>query len=567
MHQSIRHGARVIVLGLGIAAGAPPRPAGAPDGQAPAAQERSSPKRLVAAAPFAINFHPNDTSPGVPDVRTMVHPGVSVADDTGGQRAILVDAVPSLENGLWKLLPDGRMETTFKVRPNARWHDDTPFTSADLVFTAQLSQDRTLAGFSQTVWNSVEAVTAPDAQTAVVTWRRPFVQAHQLFSMTWATPVPKHLVEPTYLQDKSLLADLPLWTTEFVGAGPYKLREYVPGQTVFLEAFAQYPLGRPKVDEIEIRYIPDPNVIITNAIAGAVDFTLGQRIPLDTALEVKEQWKDGTFTFEFADHRAFQMFPQFLNPTPAIVGDVRFRKAAIHALNRQEIVDTLAGGKSFIMHTYMAPNQPEYRDVEARVPKYEYDPRRSVQLIEELGYRRGSDEVFRDATGQRLEVEFMGAAAVTKILPVLASYMQRVGVAAYTTDVPPQRQEEWSYRAPFSAFQVLNPFVDVLGLPTLHSSRTRLAENNWAIGGGANWSRHRNPEFDTLIERFQAAIPIPERHQALSEILNYLAENVVIIGLYYNPVPYAISNRVVNIPMNRGSNSSIAWNIHEWDVR
>ena len=48
---------------------------------------------------------------------------------------------------------------------------------------------------------------------------------------------------------------------------------------------------------------------------------------------------------------------------------------------------------------------------------------------------------------------------------------------------------------------------------------------------------------------------------------NHIADNITTIGLYYNPVPYAVSNRLLNVPVNRGSNSSIAWNVYDWDLR
>ena len=57
---------------------------------------------------------------------------------------VLAEAIPSFENGLWKVFPDGQMETTWKIREGARWHDGTPFTSGDVLFTSKLEQDKEL---------------------------------------------------------------------------------------------------------------------------------------------------------------------------------------------------------------------------------------------------------------------------------------------------------------------------------------------------------------------------------------------------------------------------------------
>src|SRR3954452_21892947 len=68
--------------------------------------------------------------------------GLALADGEGVLHPLLSEQVPTIENGLWKILPDGGMETTWKIRSGAKWHDGTPFTSDDLTFTLQVAQDR-----------------------------------------------------------------------------------------------------------------------------------------------------------------------------------------------------------------------------------------------------------------------------------------------------------------------------------------------------------------------------------------------------------------------------------------
>src|SRR5207302_11457954 len=122
-------------------AGEGPTGQGAPPAQAPAA-----PKRLVAAiqgSPVSVYQPPNipDSPKGLSELTSMVHVGLSVFDTTGTLQAELAEAVPSVENGLWKLLPDGTMETTWRIRAGAEWHDGTPFTADDLVFALRVASD------------------------------------------------------------------------------------------------------------------------------------------------------------------------------------------------------------------------------------------------------------------------------------------------------------------------------------------------------------------------------------------------------------------------------------------
>lgn len=77
------------------------------------------------------------------------------------------------ENGLWRVSPDGRMETTWRIRGNALWHDGQPFTAHDLLFSMQIAQDKELAEFGDIAYESVESAVAPDPQTFTVRWKSP----------------------------------------------------------------------------------------------------------------------------------------------------------------------------------------------------------------------------------------------------------------------------------------------------------------------------------------------------------------------------------------------------------
>lgn len=114
---------------------------------------------------------------GRPLLRPLVNPGLSVADDRRIRRAALAEAVPTLENGLWATTPDGRMETTWTIREGVRWHDGTPFTTDDLLFTATVGRDREVAILNNAAWASVDDVTALDERTLTIRWREPYIYA------------------------------------------------------------------------------------------------------------------------------------------------------------------------------------------------------------------------------------------------------------------------------------------------------------------------------------------------------------------------------------------------------
>src|SRR5207247_6912865 len=129
--------------------------------------------------------------------------------------------VPTVENGQWKLLPDGRMEIRWHIRQGARWHDGTPFTSDDVIFTVQVAADPEIPLFPDPIFDFIEAVEAPDAQTVLVRWKQPFIEADAAFrSGTASAPLPRHLLASAYAGDKAGFGQLPYWGGDFVGTGP-----------------------------------------------------------------------------------------------------------------------------------------------------------------------------------------------------------------------------------------------------------------------------------------------------------------------------------------------------------
>jgi peptide/nickel transport system substrate-binding protein len=447
-----------------------------------------------------------------------------------------------------------------------RWQDGTPLTTDDLLFTAQVARDKDLAILIVPAFDLVRDIEALDPQTLRVTWRTSYIEADRLFSAAGSDallPMPKHLLERTYLEDKPSFTSHPYWGGEFVGAGPFRVREFIRGSHMILNANDSYALGRPRLDEIEVRFIPDPNAAIANLLAGAAELTLGRRISLDQAVMAREQWKEGRVDISFASWVA--IFPQFLNPTPAIITDSQFRRGLLHATDRQQLVDTIQFGMVPVAHSILNPNQPQYREVEAALPRYEYDPRRTGQILEGLGYSRGGDGFFRDGAGQRLQVELQtnsGDDLREKTLLATADHWQRAGVGVDQVLVPLQLRTNREYKSTRPGFELVRQPNDVEGLTRLHGSQVPVAENNYR---GDNRARYRNSEYDALVDRYFTTIPARERVPILGEIARHVAENAVLLGLFYGDRPILIGNRVKNVAA-AGQASSEAWNAHEWDA-
>jgi len=504
-------------------------------------------------------------TPGLDAVEELVNAGLSQWDASGVLQPRLGEVVPSLENGQWRVLSDGRMETTFRIKPNVQWHDGGPLTADDLAFTVMVGQDRDLPALGNAAYAGVESVQAMDPRTVVVHWRRPFIQADTMFTTSLALPLPKHLLEVAYVEDKASFTQAPYWSIGFAGTGPYKVREWTRSSHMVLAANDAYALGRPRIDEIEVRFLQDPNALIANILAGEVELNLGRGMSLEQGISVRDQWRDGKLAVRLSSWIA--SYPQFLNANPPVVADARFRRALLQLIDRQAMVDAIQFGQSSVAHSYVAPNEPEYRDIEPSIVKYDYDPRSATLAIESLGYAKAADGIFRGADGQRLEIEIRttgGDDFQEKSMFSVSDYWQRGGIQMDPVVVPRQRATDREYRANFPAFELVRQpnALTPDAVTRMHGAEASLPDNNYR---GSNRMRYRSPELDALIDRFYITISRQERTQVLAQMMRHTTEQVVPVGIYYNTEPTMIASRLVNVAPGAQS-SSPAWNAHEWDT-
>lgn len=561
----------LVVLLASVAACAPSVPGSPGSGETTRA---TGPKRITAAIAGRDPLNLRSTTgatlggsePGINVIEELIHAGITIRDDHNRLRPVLAEAVPSVENSLWRLSPDGQMETTWTIRSDASWQDGTPFTAQDLLFTVTVSLDPDMIVLGQHVgFSYLDRARAPDDRTITVSWKQPYIDADALFSTMFAMPLPRHLLEAPYRDNKRGFTDLPYWNHDFVGTGTFRISDWVDGSHMTLAANDQYVLGRPKLDEIVVKFIPDPNTMAATMLAGEVDVNLGRGLSLEQAVQVRDQWTGGHLEVGLPGNWLVA-WPQFVDPRPPVLLDPQFRKALVHALDRQEMTEVIQRGLAPVAHGYIDTRLPEYRELDRFVEKYEYDPRKAIQMIEGTGYSRGSDGSFRDSTGQRLTLEIRDIATddSVKAQLAMAGYWQRIGIGVESISIAPQRLRDREYRATRGGFEVTSNAAGVRGLRRAHSSLTALPANNYGTNG--NEARYINPEFDALLDRLISTIPTAARMEILGQLLHLTSDQVTLIPLFYGVEPMVVNNRLAGIGPHTAPEGTNAWNAYEWDV-
>ncbi|HEY3118651.1 MAG TPA: peptide ABC transporter substrate-binding protein [Chloroflexota bacterium] len=528
-------------------------------------------KHIVYGAPNVLDIHPTIGVGPRQSILPFIGAGLSASDGLGNRMPLLTDQLPSVDNGSWTVGANGTMVTTFHLRPGALWHDGVPITANDFVFSLRIAKGGVGANLGGPSYASIAGAEAADPQTLVVRWKEPNNAADAIFSwdQPYGAPLPEHVLGDVLAANPDALLDLPYWESEYIGSGPFKVVSWEPGVQIQLAAHDGYALGRPKLDRIEIRLVEDPNTLISNLLAGTVDATVNLG-SADAAKQLSEQWQDGNVIFNLGSGTLSAMLPQFVDPNPKAISDVRFRTALAYGTDRQSIVDGVMLGYSPVPLSFLTRGQPQYAALEAGLPRYEYDPQRAAQMLTDLGYVKGVDGTLRDAGGQQLTVEVRSAAngprqQLERAATAVADDWHRLGVAASPLPVQVARANDVEYLSTFQGFFLTSRVADAEGLGSYASDHSPVKSNNYRAPSPQNYGRFTSTEVDGLIAKYFQTIPPGQRAEVMGQIVRQLTEQVAFLGLWYTVGFGARNNRLTGVAPQWPS-TNIGWSAYSWDV-
>jgi peptide/nickel transport system substrate-binding protein len=562
-------GCAALMLASCAPAGSASRQSGPADGQ------MSSPKTLrmgmIAGSEPTENIPLGSGGTGGGEHPFMLHAGLTIYDSQGTLLPHLAQRVPTIENGDWRVSPDGQMEVTWRLRPDLTWHDGTPLTAADFAFGLQVARDPDMQIRRQRALSFIVDATPPDPSTIVVRWKQLYSFANVSGAMDAPTPaLPRHLLPDLYSQpDKQELVNSPYWTREFVGLGPYRLGEWVQASQMELLAFDQYFLGRPKIDRVIVRYFGDANVVVAGLLSGDIDMTPMGAMKAEQLVAVKNAWDPtgvGTAYAQVGGARNYRF--QYRDASAPWAQDVRVRQALIHMLDRQTIADTLVYGLTKPADTLPPPEDPIYGALDQKgFARYGYDLSRGQQLLAEAGWTRGSDGLYRSASGQLfdLEVRTSGKTDNVREGQALASEWKSAGINATPFAFADNAANKDELKAVYPG---------LLGWPLDFSPE---AMQNWIssqiptqAGGwkGSNFGGYVNQKFDSVYDEQLVALEAPKRQSLFADLLKILADDAVSVFLYYDTSTYTVAYRkgirgVTRVPSLQQIN---AWNIQTWEM-
>jgi peptide/nickel transport system substrate-binding protein len=505
-------------------------------------------------------------SVGNADLAAAVHPGLTTYDDRGAAHPVLAAELPSRERGTWTVRPDGTMQTIYRLRPNVTWHDGTRVSAANFAFGWSLMSENQLPiSGSGSLTSQLGRVEAQDDLTLVMEWPRTYPFAHTI-GHSGLPAMPIHLLESTYRTDPARLPELAYWTREFVGVGPYQLTAWEPGSHLTLKAYDGYFAGRAKVDTITVKFIPNESTIVANLLAGTVDGVINRALEFEQAMLVKEEWeRAGRKPLVVTQPTHWRMIAvQFRNPRPVQVLDARVRRALLHSIDRQAVVDAMLAGQSPVSHSFVTPEDPRWDAVQDAMARYDYDPRRALELLAEVGWRASSDGSVLNSTGDRVELVYETSPALQRTAAITAPYMRALGLWIDEVVLSPADARDARRVVQFPALMVTNiPLAWEQNLARLYGPRCPAEGNRWT---GFNSGCYQNPQHDTIIDALYGEIdPIAQR-QLWRDLVKIQSEELPVLPVFFLIVATIFREGVIGVKGDSNPRSGATWNVAEWDV-
>lgn len=503
---------------------------------------------------------------------------------TGAKLIRVNRATRAIESGLaerWTVSPDN-LTWTLTLREGMTWSDGTPLTSADVLFTFQAVYDpkvQSVVDSGMRVNGQPLKATAPDARTVIVTF--PATYGPGVAILDHLQILPKHKLQRA-LDTGTFRQTLAVTTppAELVGAGPFLLRSYVPGQRFVFDRNPRYwkkdvtGIQLPYADQVVLEIVPDQNAELVRLQAGQLDLLQQQIRPEDVAT-LKPLIDQGRVRIvELGvgvdpDHLFFNLKTPYWakDPRREWILTKEFRKAISHAVDREAYANTVYLGAAVPIWGPITPGNKEW--FSPNVTRYGYSIDRAKEILAGLGLtNRDSDEWLEDKnnTEARFTVlTFRGNASLERGTAVLRDSLKAAGIAV---DVVPLEQGSVVQRMFKGEFDSIMFFFAATSLdPAMNPDfwMSSGAAHIWNIGQkvpATAWEK----EIDDLMRQMTAQVDRAERKRLFDQVQMIFAENLPAIYFVAPRLHHAVSGRVGNLEpaLNR---PQLLWNVEKISVQ
>ncbi|OOR09404.1 ABC transporter substrate-binding protein [Bacillus cereus] len=435
----------------------------------------------------------------------------------------------------WDISED-QLTYTFHLKDDLKFSDSSPLTADDVAFTLTLLHDPTYSGatdISQTAIKggqaykegkatSIEGIQVIDPKTITITTEK--VNA-QTLSLIGGEVISKAYYGKEYKQGN--LEYLKELYGKPMGAGAYKLDKYIPGQEVRFVANENYFEGKPKIEHF-IYKITKGDTKLQQFQAGEVDYD-GFTTNAETIEQLKELGFANVNVYTGSSYGYIKM-----NYKKSYFKDKRVRQAFIYGLERQKVIDTYFQGYASLVNVPITPVSWAY--TEEGINKYEYNLEKAKKLLDEAGWKAGSDGI-REKGGQKLKVSYFASSA-SKIndvmIPVMKEDYKKMGV-----DFNPEYMD---FNTMISKVIKGDYDLAMVSTPMIDDPSGTIEE--FVSTSKRNYDGYHNPKVDELAKQALETLDIEKRKEIYKKLYQELSEDPPVIFLNNSKVVSAHNARI-----------------------
>ncbi len=437
----------------------------------------------------------------------------------------------------WQM--DGDTGVTLKLRRDVKWHDNQPVTAEDVKFTFDLAKNpKATSGLVGSVYlTQVKSATVVDPYTIRFAFTNPHGQALEDF---WWSPLPKHIlgnVAPEQLTQHP-------FNQKPVGSGPFKFAEFRPTQSLVLEANPAFPAalgGRPKLDRVVFRMIPEATTLVTELLNGTAD-VIGWTLLPDQAAQVKSQAGNG---YRLSNFPSREFYYVGWNNEREPFTDANVRRALGMAINKPQMIQGLLRGFGSPAHGVIPPWSPMYTNLSQAD---RYDPAAAKQLLAQAGWRDTNGDGIVEKNGRPLRFILL-TNSENQLRKDVAAFVQQqlkqVGADAQVRTIEfqtmLQQHKSREYDAVITGW-VLDTFrVDPVALFSCAEARKK---------GSPNRTGYCNPQLDQLMQTGMRTDDPAQGKATWAQFSQLLHQDQPMTTLFWIDDMAGIGRRIQNVQMD-----------------
>ncbi|WP_295639985.1 peptide-binding protein [uncultured Mailhella sp.] len=441
----------------------------------------------------------------------------------------------------WEVL-EGGLFMRFRLKEGIVWQDGHPLTADDVTFTYNLMTDpKTPTAYAADFLNVKEY-----RQTGPLSFEVRYDAPYARAAITWMHPIlPKHILEHENIASTR-------YARNPVGAGPFKLKSWEPGSRIVLEANDRYFKGRPYLDEIIYRIIPDSTTMFLEARAGKLDFV--GLSPQQYLRQTSGEWWDSNW--RKYKYLASGYTYLGLNQKSPFFKDRRVRQALSFAIDREGIIKGALLGMG---EPAFGPYKPGTWVYNTALKAYDHDPERARRLLAEAGWTPGKDGIL-EKDGLPFEFTILvnqGNNERIKVAVILQQMFRAVGVKVSIRTV------EWAaFLKEFvntRKFDALILAWNILDDPDIYD----VWHSSAIAGNGLNFVSFSNEEVDRLLEKGRTSADREVRKAVYDRFQEILHEEQPYLFLY---VPYSLPMVQARFQGIQPAPAGITYNLDRWWV-